>query len=109
MLSGNWGVEKKKFECVSIVFVRLCFLKKKKRNKVHINKNLTSIRWTMFAITLLTFQNVIKTFIFKFIYFETESEQGMGRERGREKESQAGSVLSMQSLTQGSNSQTKRS
>ena len=44
-----------------------------------------------------------------FIYLEKEREAGRGRERGSERESQADSVLSAQSHTWGSNSQTMRS
>ena len=58
-------------------------------------------------------------FLSLFIYFERERErererasehrQESGRERGRERESQEGSALSVQSSTQGLNSQTMRS
>ena len=47
-----------------------------------------------------------------FIYFwerETEHEQGRSREKGRDTESEAGSKLSAQSPTRGSNPQTARS
>ena len=50
----------------------------------------------------------LKTFFFKFIYFkrdrEGEHEQGRDREKGGERESQAGSVLSMQIPMWGLNS-----
>ena len=48
------------------------------------------------------------SFFFKFIYFERESKWGRGREREGERDSQAGSTLSVQSPMQGSNSQTVR-
>ena len=43
-------------------------------------------------------------FFLKFIYFERECEQGRAREREREGEIQTGSMLSAQSLMQGSSS-----
>ena len=46
---------------------------------------------------------------FKFIYSSREKENGGGAEREGERESQAGSVLSMQSLMQGSIPWTSRS
>ena len=54
-------------------------------------------------------------FVFKFIYFERERErasehkQGGHRERRRERESQAGSPLSVQSPMEGTNPQIVRS
>ena len=60
-------------------------------------------------------KDVLCLLIFKYllIYFERERQRqhgrGRGKEKGRETESQAGSMLSAQSLGQGSNSQTTRS
>ena len=57
--------------------------------------------WGLFVLFVL--------FVLFFI-FETEHEQGRGRERGRQNLKQApGSELSAQSQTQGLNSQTVRS
>ena len=52
-----------------------------------------------------------KYFSFKFVYllWEREHKPGRNRERGRERESQAGSALSAQSPKRGSNSRTVRS
>ena len=43
-----------------------------------------------------------------FIYFERQRESERAGGEGAERESQAGSVLAVQSLTVGSNSQTER-
>ena len=60
------------------------------------------------------FQNCYVTYLkkcFKFIYLERDRQTDPrgGRQREREKESQAGSTLSAQSPTWGLNSQTMRS
>ena len=47
--------------------------------------------------------------ILKLIYFERENAYVGGKERGRERETQADSTLSAQSLMWDSNSQTVRS
>ena len=60
---------------------------------------------------------VFVRFIYLFIYFERERERALasvragrgGAERKGERESQAGSVLTLQSLTWGPDSQTVRS
>ena len=48
-------------------------------------------------------------FIYLFGEREREIKQGRGRERGKERESQAGSMLPVQSPMRGLNSQTVRS
>ena len=57
----------------------------------------------------LSFIIIILKFIYLFWERQREQEQGSGRERGGERESQAGSMLAVQSLMQGSIPQTVRS
>ena len=61
------------------------------------------------SVCILIFSSNLKTFEFYNVYFEREIECWRNRERGRERESQAGSTPSVQSSMRGSSTWTVRS